>query len=185
MTDHETDPAGAPATGPRIRVAVPGDAAAIARIRVDSWRTTYAAIVPASILDRMDVERNETWIAGLIDQPAPRATLVVEAPAGTVRGYALAAPGRDADVDGLGELEAIYLAPEARGTGLGRPLLEAAVAGLERAGFETVVLWVLTANAGARRFYERAGFRPDGAARSLDFDGVPIEEVRYRRNASG
>ena len=83
-----------------------------------------------------------------------------------------------------GEIEAIYLAPEARGTGLGRPLLEAAAAGLARAGFATAVLWVLTANEEARRFYERAGFRPDGAARSLDFDGTPIEEIRYRRALS-
>ena len=171
-------------TAPRIRPALPGDAAAIARIRVDSWRATYAGIVPAAILDRMDVGRNETWAAGLIDQPPPRATLVIEGLDGTVKGYALAAPSRDDDVPGLGEIEAIYLDPEARGTGLGRPLLEAAAGELAAAGFETGVLWVLTANQGARRFYERAGFRPDGAARSLDFDGTPIEEIRYRRALS-
>jgi RimJ/RimL family protein N-acetyltransferase len=39
---------------------------------------------------------------------------------------------------------------------------------------------VLTDNARARRFYEAAGWRPDGTVRILDFDGTPIEEIRYR-----
>ena len=169
---------------PRIRAAVPADAPTIARIRIDSWRATYAGIVPAPILERMDLARNEAWITGLMDEPPPRATLVIEGRDGTVKGYALAAPSRDDDVPGFGEIEAIYLDPDARGIGLGRPLLEAAAANLAAAGFATAVLWVLTGNEGARRFYERAGFRPDGAARSLDFDGTSIEEIRYRRALS-
>jgi ribosomal protein S18 acetylase RimI-like enzyme len=169
---------------PRVRPATPGDAAAIARIRVDSWRTTYAGMIPATILDRMDVSRNEAWISGLIEEPPPRATLVVEGPDHTVKGYALAAPCRDDDVPGFGEIEAIYLEPAARGSGLGRPLLEAATGTLAGSGFETAVLWVLTANEGARRFYERAGFRPDGSTRDIDFDGTPLEEIRYRRATS-
>jgi len=171
---------------PVVRPATAADARAIAEIRVASWRATYAGLVPAGLLDRMDVDRNEAFIGGLIGTPQPRVTLVVEAGGGggRVAGYALAAPARDDDATGLGELEAIYLDPDARGRGLGRPLLDAALAALARAGFTTVVLWVLTANAPARRFYERAGFRPDGAVRTLDFDGTPIEEIRYRRAES-
>ena len=132
----------------------------------------------------MDLARNEAWIAGASPTPRARRTLVVEDDRGRVAGYALTAPARDDDAAGLGELEAIYLDPGARGQGLGRPLLDAALAELAAAGFGTVVLWVLTANASARRFYERAGFRPDGAVRTLDFDGTPIEEIRYRRAES-
>jgi ribosomal protein S18 acetylase RimI-like enzyme len=91
---------------------------------------------------------------------------------------------RDDDATGLGEVYAIYLAPSALGRGLGRALMDAALAELAAAGLATVVLWVLTANASARRFYERAGFRPDGAVRTLDFDGTPIEEIRCRRAES-
>jgi L-amino acid N-acyltransferase YncA len=171
-----------PAT-PVVRPATAADARAIAEIRVASWRATYTGIVPASVLDRMDVDRNEAWIRGLVGAAAPRAALVVEDGEGTVAGYALAAAARDDDAAGLGEVEAIYLAPGARGRGLGIALLDAAVAGLARAGLATVVLWVLTANTAARRFYERAGFRLDGSRRTLDFDGTPIEEVRYRRGA--
>lgn len=182
MTPPATDPGDPPA--PRIRAATAADVTAIARIRIDSWRATYAGIVPAPILERMDLARNEAWIAGRIAEPGRRGTLVVEDAAGRVRGYALTAPCADEDAAGLGEVEAIYLAPGARGSGLGRPLLEAAAADLLASGFETAVLWVLTDNLGARRFYERAGFQPDGAARVLDFDGTPIEEIRYRRALS-
>jgi len=177
-------PGARPAAGPVVRAAAAADAHAIATIRLASWRATYAGIVPAALLDRMDLVRNEAWISARLADPQGQATLVVEDERGRVAGYALTAPARDDDAAGLGELEAIYLDPGARGHGLGRPLLDAALAELVSAGFGTVVLWVLTANASARRFYERAGFRPDGAVRTLDFDGTPIEEIRYRRAES-
>ena len=175
MTDR------APERQPLVRPATLDDARAIAEIRVASWRATYAGTVPASILDWMDVDRNEAWLRGLIREG--RTILVVEDSAGRAAGYAMAGPARDDDADGFGEIEAIYLAPEARGRGLGAPLLAAARATLARAGHHTHVLWVLTDNWPARRFYERQGFAADGAVRTLDFDGTPIEEVRYRRSA--
>jgi L-amino acid N-acyltransferase YncA len=175
---------GPDAPGRVIRPAVAADARAIAAIRVASWRVTYANALPAAFLGRLDVDRTEAWVASRIADPQGRGTLVIQTPDGTVKGYALTAPCRDDDASGLGEVEAIYLDPGARGTGLGAPLLEAAVDGLRAAGFATFVLWVLTSNAGARRFYERAGFRPDGATRDLDFDGTPVEEIRYRRATS-
>jgi GNAT superfamily N-acetyltransferase len=177
-------PGARPAASPVVRAAVAADANAIATIRLASWRATYAGIVPAALLDRMDLARNEAWIGGRLADPQGQATIVVEDGRGRVAGYALTAPARDDDAAGLGELEAIYLDPGARGQGLGRPLLDTALAELATAGFGTVVLWVLTANGSARRFYERAGFRPDGAVRTLDFDGTPIEEIRYRRAES-
>ena len=184
MTGPPSEPGARPAAGSVVRAATASDAHAIATIRLASWRATYAGIVPAALLERMDLVRNEAWITGRLADPQGQATLVVEGERGRVAGYALTAPARDDDAAGLGELEAIYLDPGARGHGLGRPLLDAALAELATAGFGTVVVWVLIANEPARRFYERAGFRPDGAARTLDFDGTPIEEIRYRRAES-
>lgn len=166
---------------PVIRAAVPGDAAAIAAIRVASWRATYAGLVPAPILARMDVAPNEAWIADRIEHEGGRGTLVVESADGAVAGYAMTSPCEDDDASGLGEVQAIYLSPGARGRGLGRPLLEAAADRLGDAGFTVIVLWVLDGNGPARRFYEAAGFVTDGARRCLDFDGTAVDEVRYRR----
>lgn len=42
-------------------------------------------------------------------------------------------------------------------------------------------LWVLEANARARRFYERKGWAVDGAAREEEVGGRRVTEVRYRR----
>lgn len=79
-----------------------------------------------------------------------------------------------------GEVYAIYLAPAAWSTGTGRALMDAALAGLRADGYRRVVLWVLTGNARARRFYHKAGFAPDGATNILVGLGG-VEELRYAR----
>ncbi len=153
----------------------------MARVRVASWRATYEGIVPASVLDRLDLDRNARFFTQRIERSTRGATLVAETDEAPIAGYALAGPSRDEDAPGLGEVEAIYLDPLLRGRGIGRALLEAATAWLVEVGYDEALLWVLTDNAAARRFYERLGFDVDGTARMLDFDGTPVEEVRYRR----
>ncbi|NUL25824.1 hypothetical protein HRW17_26205, partial [Streptomyces lunaelactis] len=44
-----------------------------------------------------------------------------------------------------------------------------------------MLLWVLKENDRARRFYEKAGFAPDGAEEPFEVDGVAVPEVRYAR----
>jgi RimJ/RimL family protein N-acetyltransferase len=51
-------------------------------------------------------------------------------------------------------------------------------------GFAETVLWVLPANARARRFYEAAGWVADGAERTSEVFGVTVPEVRYRRRST-
>jgi hypothetical protein len=46
------------------------------------------------------------------------------------------------------------------------------------------VLWVLPANARARRFYEIAGWVADGSERTMEVLGVVVPEVRYRRRST-
>ena len=79
-----------------------------------------------------------------------------------------------------GEVYAIYLAPSAWSTGTGRALMAEALAALRTGGYQHVVLWVLTGNARARRFYAKAGFAPDGATNTLTSLGG-VEELRYAR----
>lgn len=169
-------------TGPSsIREATADDAGTIARIRVDSWRAAYAGIVPSNLLDRLEASAFAERLLIRLNGPDP-GVLVTELHDGTIAGFVIAGPCGDDDAAGAGEVHAIYLAPGARGRGLGARLLEAARAWLAARGFTVVVLWVLTENGPARRFYERQGFDPDGAARMLDFDGTSIEEIRYRRS---
>jgi GNAT superfamily N-acetyltransferase len=80
----------------------------------------------------------------------------------------------------VGEVYALYVTPDWWSTGTGRSLMSRAVAALSDAGYERAVLWVLEANARARRFYDRAGWILDGASNVLDGLGGVVE-VRYIR----
>ncbi len=182
-------------TKARIRLGAPEDAPAIADIHVRSWQATYRGLVPDAILDGLSVERRTAWwrdtitrqAGGLAADPAavPDRTWVAESDAG-ILGFAASGPGRDESAPapaGSGEVYAIYLAPEALGRGHGRALFAHAVSDLRARGFDPIVLWVFEDNPGACRFYEAAGFRPDGGRYTIDFDGVPIDEIRYRLDA--
>jgi GNAT superfamily N-acetyltransferase len=162
-----------------VRTAGPDDAGRIAEVNVRSWRAAYAGIVPDAVLDGMEIEpRRLTWLGRIAD--LGQRSLFVGELDGRVEGYALSGPARDHDLPELaGEVYAIYVDPPAQGRGLGRALLDAASAELRAAGFEPLVLWVLTANAQGRGFYQACGWRPDGETRPIDFDGTPVDELRY------
>ena len=76
---------------------------------------------------------------------------------------------------------AVYVAPAHWSTGAGRALTDAALDGLRAAGYRRVVLWTLTENDRARRFYDKAGFASDGATNVLAALGR-VEELRYARD---
>jgi GNAT superfamily N-acetyltransferase len=163
-----------------VRSATPDDAAAIAQAHVLSWRTAYRGLLSDHILDQLSIERRTEFWHGVIEGRGDDRVWVAEV-GGVVEGFASTGPARDVDLaTGAGELYAIYLRPEAWSIGAGRAMLDVAAADLAARGFSLLVLWVLTDNARGRRFYEAAGWRPDGASRMLDFDGTPIEEIRYR-----
>jgi ribosomal protein S18 acetylase RimI-like enzyme len=56
----------------------------------------------------------------------------------------------------------MYVAPEAAGQGIGAQLLQALLARARAEGLESLVLTVTEGNDGARRLYERCGFRSFG-----------------------
>jgi len=43
------------------------------------------------------------------------------------------------------------------------------------------MLWVVEANPRARRFYERSGWRPDGARKPFEHGGYAPAAIRYRK----
>ena len=61
----------------------------------------------------------------------------------------------------IGELESISVLPEYRGQGLGSRLLDEVDREFDALGVEDVVIGLLPGNEGARRLYERHGFRPN------------------------
>jgi GNAT superfamily N-acetyltransferase len=192
-----------------IRSASTADAAQIAAVMRDSWFAAYDGIIAPAIIDRATAPdggarvrqsfRTRPWqrmIAAVAPEPEPAPS----APTGgtpAIVGYASFGPERDvvgapwphpltqAGADGqVAELYALYVHPAWWSTGTGRALMDRALAKVRMAGYTGITLWVLEANARARRFYQRAGFAPDGARHVLD-DLGGVTEIRYRRPLTG
>lgn len=160
----------------QIRAATGDDALAIETIRVRGWQTAYRHILPRNELDTMAIDPAR-WRRRLDVPPLGWTTLVAE-DEGEVVGFTSVGPSRDEP--GIGELYAIYVHPERWSTGAGRALIERAEEQL-RSEYDTATLWVLEDNPRARRFYERAGWTPDGARKAEERWGVRAPEVRYRK----
>lgn len=167
------------AAAPIVRRAVPADAEGIARVHTTTWQSAYRDVLPASFLDGLRWERRaEGWRRELAEGQAAGSAVFVAVAGGEVIGFASTGPARDEDLrqqDFL-ELHSLYVHPSAWRGGVGRALVDAAFADVTAPG---VMLWVLDDNPKARRFYERAGFTPDGVARVETVAGTDLLELRY------
>ena len=161
-----------------IRDAEPKDARAIAEVHVASWQHAYRGLLPDGFLDRLSVDdRERSWRTTFAD---PAYGVVLADDAGRIVGFASFGPSRDeAASDATGEIPAIYVHPNALGTGVGRLLFDAAMGKLRERGFARATLWVLEANAQARRFYEKAGWTWDGTVSHHQFECANEPMVRY------
>jgi GNAT superfamily N-acetyltransferase len=160
-----------------VRIASPDDSLAIERARVHGWRTAYRHVFPKADLDAMPIDADR-WRSRLHVPPPGWTTFVCE-DGGAVVGFASVGPSRDEA--GIGELYAIYVEPDAWSTGAGRLLIETAEEQLTKE-YDAALLWVLEDNPRARRFYERAGWTPDGARKAEERFGVRAPEIRYRKD---
>ncbi|MEV7238443.1 GNAT family N-acetyltransferase [Streptomyces sp. NPDC051020] len=166
-----------------VRAMTEADVPAVSAIRVTGWKAAYAGIVPQPFLDGMTVEADTQQRRQYFRRPKEGTTNLVAVDAhGRVVGWGCLGPFRgDRTSTTMSELYALYVQPSLTGSGIGRTLLEAVHAQAHADGFDRVLLWVLTGNTTARRFYERAGYVPDGAVQADDYDGVSVSEVRYQR----
>jgi GNAT superfamily N-acetyltransferase len=165
-----------------VRPAAVADAPAMGRVHVRAWQAAYRGHMPDDYLDGLRPEDRAAYWERALGRHDLRGAILVAERAGEVIGFATVGPAQDPE--GAGELYAINLDPDHWGTGAGRALLEAAQAELARLGVAETVLWVLTGNARARRFYEIAGWVADGAERTGEVFGVTVPEVRYRRRST-
>ena len=125
-------------------------------------------------------ERELSEIEAWFDVDAP---LVVDvAGDGTVRGFARLTSASDRCVySGIGD-HAIYVHRDARGTGVGRRLLDALCAEAERRGYYKVSSRVFACNAASRALHRAAGFREVGVQeRHGRLDGVWYDVVLVER----
>lgn len=153
----------------------------VSEIRVSGWRTAYRGLMPQSYLDALSTEKDAARRRERFGQSDGVVDLVAEQ-SGEVVGWACHGPYRDGEVEpGDAELYAIYVHPDRVGGGVGRALLRESARRCAASGHTRMLLWVVKENTGARGFYERAGFGPDGTEEPFVVDGVEVPEVRYAR----
>lgn len=164
----------------QLRPAEPDDAMAVARVHVRSWQVAYRTLLPDDYLDQLRPEdRAKTYDFASLDPLKPRTVVAIEE--GVILGFATTMPSRDADLPEHGELCAIYVDPDRWGQGIGVALIAAARANLLALAFRNALLWVLTGNARAERFYRIDQWVADGRSRTDSVWGVTVNEVRYQR----
>jgi ribosomal protein S18 acetylase RimI-like enzyme len=85
--------------------------------------------------------------------------------------------------EGVGELFGLWVAPEQRGAGVARRLLEAAAQQARQDDLRHLVYWVGTDNGRAVAFASSFGFRPTDSRRPMRIRGVDLEDEEAEETA--
>jgi GNAT superfamily N-acetyltransferase len=161
-----------------IREAALADVAAIAKVHVDSWRTTYAGIVPEDHLAKQSYRRREQiWRNNLAKRADHEFVYVAEDASGEVVGFAAGGPERAGDPVHRGEIYAIYVLKTFQRRGIGRQLSEAIAQRLLQTGYDSMLIWVLAKNP-SRGFYERLGGELV-SEKPIEIGAAKLTEVAY------
>ncbi len=163
-----------------LRPAGPADSEELSAVQTASWQAAYRDVLSPSVLQRV----NTVWGVGhwrrvLSDIERPGATLVIDSYAeGRLLGFGTCGPQRSQVEGYAGEIYALYLLPEAQRIGHGRRLMGALARVLKAQNMGTALVWALSVNLGARRFYEALGGKPLGP-RMVHLFGEDMAEAGY------
>jgi ribosomal protein S18 acetylase RimI-like enzyme len=169
-----------------VRPAALDDAAAIARVHVASWRTTYRGLLTDDFLVSLTEEAYTDRWRRVIGDGLSRVFVVDEQRRGQPRrfsddeivGFASCGRERAGESGFAGELYAIYILDRAQRQGHGRELVRAVAGALREMKLPDMIVWVLRDNQAARHFYEHLG----GAyvrAQPITIGTATLEEVSY------
>ncbi len=161
----------------RVRSARLGDAAAIAALYVDSWRSAYAGLLPDRVLLGMSQSKQRLqWsrrIIGGVDT-----VMVALNGRREVVGVVSGGGCRDRRFSGAGEVYELYVSPARQGQGHGKALLEHILSAHRESGLASALLWILARNP-SRFFYEAMG-GVRVAERDESIWGVVLPEIAYQ-----
>ena len=153
-----------------------------------AWHVAYTGVMPQEFLDDRDPALLADSLRRAWQDPGRTEQVLVAEQDGRVVGFAVHGAERHAPVPtggtadtATGELVALNVHPEVFGTGVATLLLGAVQHDLRRAGFARAVLWVVPANARARRFYAREGWTHDGVDSTTTVQGITVDVTRYSR----
>ena len=163
-----------------IRAANESDVQSIAEIYVDTWRSTYAGILPDKVLIEMSVERQMVIWARAIRHAGGEAEekiLVIENEKNSIFGVSSCGYNRDRNKSYSGEVYSLYIHPDKQNQGYGEKLLGQNFLYLTRQGFSEAIIWVLNMNP-SRFFYEAMNGAKVGE-REERLWGTVVKEIAY------
>jgi GNAT superfamily N-acetyltransferase len=159
------------------RLATAEDAPGIARVVVDTWRTTYRGIMPDSKLDSLNYsEAAQRW-RNRFFEGLNGVVWLAETDPGEIIGYASCGKEKAGDPEFPGELHAIYIMDAYQKQGIGRQLFMRSAQWLYEHGYHAMLLWVLADNP-SRIFYEKMGGERV-RTKYYEIDGVTLEAIGY------
>ncbi|MDN7240247.1 GNAT family N-acetyltransferase [Planococcus sp. N028] len=137
-----------------IRKAESSDAKGIAKVHVDSWKTTYAHILPSEYLQNLSYEQREIiWLQNIKES----IVYVIENQQQEIVGFSTGGLERSGNYPNhTGELYAVYIVEEYQKQGLGRKLIQPVLEQLKKENITGMVVLVLEDNSSCR-FYEALG----------------------------
>lgn len=140
----------------QIRKAVPGEEKQVARVNIQTWKTTYKGIVEQAFLDNLS-ENGEKRLANIRRDIAEEKVDVAEAN-GKIVGIAIYGAARDEKYAGCGELYALYVLDACQQSGIGGRLVNTVENDLARKGYRKMIIGCLSENPSCG-FYEKMGGR--------------------------
>jgi ribosomal protein S18 acetylase RimI-like enzyme len=152
------------------------DAQAIGRIEIETWRSTYAGILPdRTLLGMSERRQTSSWMSFL--RHRPQDVWVAQNAKSELLAFGNCGAQRDGAVSFAGEVYTLYVLPDAQGQGLGRRVLLALFGRLVESGHASGLVWVVRANP-ARFFYERLGGH-QVMHRPIPVGGEPVPAIAY------
>ncbi len=159
-----------------IREATINDAEEIAKVHVDSWRTTYKGIIPEEFLTNLSYkQRTELWINNI--GRTDNFVIVAENNEGEIIGFADCWKRETNTVSNSSDLTSIYILKEYQGIGLGKELLKSIFFRSNLLGYQKIFVNVLEDNK-ARYFYEHYGAHLSKSAQ-IKIGGKVLNELIY------
>ena len=159
--------------GIEIRLMTAEDAPGIARVLVDTWRSTFDGLLPEAFLDGLSYQQQEARQIRAMAAPGRITFVAVRTRDGEVVGFASGGPIREPCLQFTSELYAIYVLSGLQGRGIGRDLFRAFVGALDAEAKPDLLVWVLAINPFSG-FYSRMEGRP--VAEQVMTIGVGVTE---------
>jgi len=153
------------------------DLLAIAKVQVDSNRSSYIGIMPEGYLNNLSYgSKASEWDEKLFNEKSTQFMYVVETGNGNIVAFASASLVRTNDLFER-ELYSIYILKEFQRKGIGRLLIKAIITKFTESNIRSMILWTLQDNP-SRLFYKRLGGKVVDK-RIIDRGGKELQQIAY------